>query len=297
MDLTKCFTIGEASKICGIPSSTMRYYDQINLVKPSIINSSNQYRYYTYKEIAQFRIVQDLRGLGLSIDEIQQILKEDNLSRQLEVMEEKRDEIGNEIRELKKKFNLVDSRIYNIKKQIETLSLNDTNTFSVTLKYIQERKVLSVRNKSYTTSLDLYIKYFNELIDLSDKHNINQFSRFLMIHHHINLNNDYDENIYNKDLKDIEVCGIIQDGIEEATSSIISYLPEGLYLSFVIKGMAGKKGFERIYRSMKEWIKKEGYIADGPLIDVLLSDVTDLQPNKISDNVLTEVQMRIVKSS
>jgi len=72
------YTIGEVSKICGVTPSTLRYYDKINLVKPNIINASNNYRLYNFKDIAKIRIIQNLRDLNFSLEDIEIILNKYN---------------------------------------------------------------------------------------------------------------------------------------------------------------------------------------------------------------------------
>ena len=37
-------SIGEFSRICKVSTKTLRYYDEIGLIKPSKINPENNYR-------------------------------------------------------------------------------------------------------------------------------------------------------------------------------------------------------------------------------------------------------------
>lgn len=39
-------SIGEFSRVCGVTSRTLRYYDKINLIKPSHIDIASGYRFY-----------------------------------------------------------------------------------------------------------------------------------------------------------------------------------------------------------------------------------------------------------
>ena len=41
------YTIGEAAEKVGVTSETLRHYDRINLVKPSVTDKQTSYRYYT----------------------------------------------------------------------------------------------------------------------------------------------------------------------------------------------------------------------------------------------------------
>ena len=65
--------IGEVSKLSGLPSKTIRYYEEIDLVKPSS-RSSNGYRNYSEGDLTQLQFVQRARRTGFNIDECRQLL-------------------------------------------------------------------------------------------------------------------------------------------------------------------------------------------------------------------------------
>ena len=45
------FTIGEISKLSRISLKTLRYYDEIGLLKPKYVNQENNYRYYSIEQL------------------------------------------------------------------------------------------------------------------------------------------------------------------------------------------------------------------------------------------------------
>lgn len=65
--------IGEVSKLSGLPSKTIRYYEEIDLVKPSS-RASNGYRNYSDDDLAQLQFIQRARRTGFNIDECRQLL-------------------------------------------------------------------------------------------------------------------------------------------------------------------------------------------------------------------------------
>ena len=54
------YKIGEFSKITGIPVKTLRYYDEIDLFKPSEIDLYSGYRYYKKEQIETLKIILEL---------------------------------------------------------------------------------------------------------------------------------------------------------------------------------------------------------------------------------------------
>jgi Cu(I)-responsive transcriptional regulator len=64
--------IGEASERSGLPSKTIRYYEEIGLIRPD--RSANGYRDYALTDVHKLRFLQKSRGLGFSVEECRQLL-------------------------------------------------------------------------------------------------------------------------------------------------------------------------------------------------------------------------------
>ena len=64
------YTISEFAKMTGVSTDTLRYYDKINLFKPTDIDPKTGYRYYTLKEFEEIGVIQTLQTLGVSLKEI-----------------------------------------------------------------------------------------------------------------------------------------------------------------------------------------------------------------------------------
>lgn len=66
----KRYTIGEVSRITGVSKDTLRFYDKIDLFKPSFVDPQNGYRYYTYDQFIMGKAILDKAfkmGLGAKI--------------------------------------------------------------------------------------------------------------------------------------------------------------------------------------------------------------------------------------
>jgi len=68
------FRIGEFSKIAQVSGRLLRYYDQIGLLKPIHIDPSTGYRYYSASQLPQLNQILTLKELGLSLEQISQLL-------------------------------------------------------------------------------------------------------------------------------------------------------------------------------------------------------------------------------
>lgn len=64
--------IGTASDRSGLPAKTIRYYEEIGLLKPD--RTDNGYRDYSSADIHKLRFLQRSRSLGFSVEECRQLL-------------------------------------------------------------------------------------------------------------------------------------------------------------------------------------------------------------------------------
>ena len=62
--------IGEFSKLSGVPIRTLRYYDEIDLFKPAEIDLFTDYRYYKEEQIEDLNLINNLKDVGFSLEEI-----------------------------------------------------------------------------------------------------------------------------------------------------------------------------------------------------------------------------------
>ena len=96
--------IGEAARHSDLPPKTIRYYEDIDLIKPS--RSGNGYRDYSETDVHRLRFLQRSRSLGFTIEECRLLLSlyEDDQRASSDVKavaNQKIDQINLKIKELK----------------------------------------------------------------------------------------------------------------------------------------------------------------------------------------------------
>ena len=74
------YTIKKLAQLADISTRTLRYYDQIGLLKPNKINKSN-YRIYDEKNVNKLQQIMFYRSLDFSLAKIKQIMDDPNFSR------------------------------------------------------------------------------------------------------------------------------------------------------------------------------------------------------------------------
>ncbi len=64
--------IGTVSERSGLPAKTIRYYEEIGLIRPD--RRDNGYRDYSTDDVHRLRFLQRSRSLGFSVEECRQLL-------------------------------------------------------------------------------------------------------------------------------------------------------------------------------------------------------------------------------
>ncbi|HDR6311084.1 TPA: MerR family transcriptional regulator [Bacillus cereus] len=70
------YSIGEVSKETSVTTRTLRYYEEIGLLKPSYVAESG-YRYYSKDNVITLQQITTFKKLGFKLSEIKEVLKEE----------------------------------------------------------------------------------------------------------------------------------------------------------------------------------------------------------------------------
>ena len=95
-------TVKEMSEFSGVSARTLRYYDQIGLLKPDKTSEAG-YRYYEDSQTERLQWIVLYRELGFSLKQIAELLEADDdtrnviLRKQIADMEEKRKKLDNRL--------------------------------------------------------------------------------------------------------------------------------------------------------------------------------------------------------
>ena len=69
--------IGDFSRLSQVSVKTLRYYDEVALLKPTQVDEVSGYRYYSVAQLRQLHRILALRDLGFSLDQIGYVLEAD----------------------------------------------------------------------------------------------------------------------------------------------------------------------------------------------------------------------------
>jgi DNA-binding transcriptional MerR regulator len=84
------FRIGEFSRIARVSARLLRWYDELGLLRPGVVDAATGYRYYTTAQLQRLNRILVLRDLGLSLEQIGAVIDEGASTDQLRAMLELR---------------------------------------------------------------------------------------------------------------------------------------------------------------------------------------------------------------
>ncbi|MDR1635605.1 MAG: MerR family transcriptional regulator [Bifidobacteriaceae bacterium] len=112
----RAFTISQASRSCGLPESTLRYYEQIGVIGPVRRDPLNGYRVYSQDDLDVLDAVACLSGLGMPVANLREYLANAAPSRaaaatQLDLMREQRDRLAQDAEALELRRRYVELKV------------------------------------------------------------------------------------------------------------------------------------------------------------------------------------------
>ena len=103
-------TVHEVVNLTGITARTLHYYDEIGLLKPSIVTEA-RYRIYTDEDLVRLHEILFFREVGFALKEIKKLLdapyynRSDALEKHLSILEAQRERIDALITLVKNEIN------------------------------------------------------------------------------------------------------------------------------------------------------------------------------------------------
>ena len=123
----KLLTIGQFAALHGINKKTLMWYDEIGLFQPAAIHPENGYRYYSYYQSSILETILLLRELNVSVHEIQIFMKNRSAASLERLLQEKIEELDQNILHLK----AVRKTLSNHHENMKTLLTMDLSEISI----------------------------------------------------------------------------------------------------------------------------------------------------------------------
>ena len=148
--------IGEFSRLSRIAVKTLRYYDEIGLLRPDFVDARNGYRYYAYRKLYTVSRIQRLKQAGLRLEEIAEALqRHGDTAFALSLLHQRREELVEEKQSILATMDALETMISDLQKE-HTME-------KVILSSLPEVIVASMRTK-----IDSYDSLFSVVPPMGD---------------------------------------------------------------------------------------------------------------------------------
>jgi DNA-binding transcriptional MerR regulator len=282
------YSIGKFSKLCDVPVKTIRYYNDIGLLKPSFIDQVTGYRYYDYDKMKELKTIQVLKNCHFSLKEIEQVTKGQNDRQDLELR------LTNKIQELEHQQEMIAQQIHNIVQVKSSLRSDETLTPKPTLStfYIEERPkihVLSIREKINIIDMDRLVQ---KLFERIYAYQLEIDGELLAIFH---------QHDRHQHAADVELLLPVKASQQNTN---IKEIPEGMYACINVKGPYSELHYG--YSRLQEWLTKQSLQVEGMFMEQYIKGLIPsevVNPINIKPNIelhpndfLTKVFVKVRKS-
>ena len=110
------YSIGEVSRMFGLPQSTLRYYDKEGLL-PQIQRQGAGIRRFDEQAVEALRVIECLKKSGMEIKDIRQFMiwcgeGDSTYQQRLELFQRRRAEVEQELARLKKTLAMIDFKCW-----------------------------------------------------------------------------------------------------------------------------------------------------------------------------------------
>ncbi|RXZ78540.1 MerR family transcriptional regulator [Paenibacillaceae bacterium] len=271
-------SIGEFSKICGVSTKTLRYYDEIELIKPDEINPESGYRYYSIKQLKKMLFINRLKSYHFSLEEIKAILELEE-----DQAEEKfRSSLNRKIGEIQDKMNAFEYTLKQMNKDISNLEkgvpiMSYLDNIEVQLVETQPMNILYMRQMMSSDDYALgYGKYFSRLYEKIATEKLTLLGTPMTIYHSPE---------YNPAGNDTEFAIPIKEAVKGTRD-----MPGDLCAKSVLHGSYSE--LTSVHAKLREWVENEGFELVKSPYEIY---VTDPNQAAVPEKIVTEVYFPLKK--
>jgi DNA-binding transcriptional MerR regulator len=264
--------IGRFSKICRLSVSALRYYDDLGLLRPALVDPDSSYRYYRLSQVRVAETIRLLRALDMPLEDIHRFLGEndpavarDLLNRHQRRMEERVEE---------------GQRILSY---LHRLQGGDNCLVSspVRARYIETQDVLCIRACVPEQEVSgTWRELASELQDFLCRHDLPSSGPTGAV---------FPDPVHTEDAVHMTVFVPVANQVEPKGRIVADQLPCGL--AATIMHLGPYTLLHRSYERLAGWMQRHGHEIAGPPREVFRVGPTDItDPNGYETEVIWPIQ-------
>ena len=268
--------IGDFARLSQVSVVTLRYYDEMDLLKPVNVDAFTGYRFYSASQLPRLNRILALKDLGFALEQIKLMLADDLTHEQLRSMlTMQRDEVEKRLADEQGRLSRIEARLRQIEME------NKMPNYDVLLKTTPAMLVASCRVTIPTNDqVPAYLKpAYNKVYDYLRKEGARDVLCLTLWHSPA----DVYEN------EDAEVIVQIDRSLPGTDEVKVYELPPTQVASVVHQGKF--EDFTQGHAALLEWIDANGYRIVGPYREIYIKH----DKAHTSDST-TEIQFPVEKA-
>lgn len=275
--------IGDFSKLAQVSVKTLRYYGKLGLLKPAWVDRFTGYRYYTLGQLPRLNRILALKDLGFSLQQIQQLLRDDLSASELRGMMRMRHA------ELERRIQAEQTRLARVETRLRQIEQEGAMPdYEVVLKTVRPQRVAGIRAviPAYRDVAELFEELRGYL--RAQKVSVDAMCSGIAIY--------YDAEYRDRGI-DAEAAAPLAKRLRDTPRAVVHELP-GVETMACVVHQGSYDGLPNAYNSLMAWIEANGYRVAGPNRDVYLQGPerrlrAGLGPGPA--NCITEVQFPVTR--
>jgi effector-binding domain-containing protein len=267
--------IGDFSKLSHASVKTLRYYDEMGLLKPIKVDRVSGYRYYSVDQLPRLNRILALKDLGFTLEQIAHMLDDRLPAEQIRgMLRLKQAELQQRVEDDRERLARIEARLTQIEQE-EAMSKYD-----VVIKKVEPQRVAALRDvvANYSAQGPLW----NELEGFLARHNVRPAAPCLTVY--------YDTEYKERDV-DLEVCEVVSGALPVDERVRVRELP-GVETMACTVHHGPFTTLDQAYAALMQWVEANGYRIMGPNREVYLRS----SGQQDDPNCVTEIQFPVEKA-
>lgn len=261
--------IGDFSRLCRVPVSALRYYADLGLLPPARVDELTGYRYYTAEQLPRLHRILALRDLGLSLEQIGLVLRDDLSAEQIRGMLRLRQA------ELSQQIEAEQARLARVAARLRQIEQEGTMSgYDVVLKEIAPQPIAAIR--AVIPSYGAIGQLFEEVYAHLAQHGAGGLS----------VGIDHNEG-YMEQNPDMEAAVYLAAPVPAGGRVKVYTLPACTVASAVHTG--SWDGMSQAYAALMAWMEGAGYRPVGPSRELYLN------VGETPEQHVTEIQLPVAR--
>jgi DNA-binding transcriptional MerR regulator/effector-binding domain-containing protein len=272
--------ISDMARLAQVSIRTLRYYDEVGLLKPSRIDKWTSYRYYSLDQLPRLNRIIALKDLGFSLDQIGQLInsdKEVSLEQLRGMLKLKQAEVEQRLTEEQERLGRIKFRLGQIEKE------GQMREYDVVIKRVEAQTVASIRG--VVPDVSQLLKWSFEMGDLIKESGVQANGPWLHLYH---------QSGYQEEGLDVEEALFIDPASANRRKPghdprLKVYELPAVETMVSVTHQGDWDNLNDAYATIDRWLQSNGYKPTGPCREIYLREEGD------PADFLTEIQFPAAK--